>query len=94
LRSDYDWKKIVSLLNLQRCEKIALKNTQVIEKPKVHHPMILQLLKWEAAGEPEPPKEFGLLKKDLEVQDQLGWDSRAGTYPNHPLLPRTYLVGF
>ncbi len=56
--------------------------------------MILQLLKWEAAGEPEPPKEFGLLKKDLEVQDQLGWDSRAGTYPNHPLLPRTFLVGF
>ncbi|CAK9265275.1 unnamed protein product [Sphagnum jensenii] len=66
----------------------------VIEKPKVYHPMILQLLKWEAAGEPEPPKEFGLLKKDLEVQDQLGWDSRAGTYPNHPLLPRTFLVGF
>ncbi|KAG0564771.1 hypothetical protein KC19_8G138700 [Ceratodon purpureus] len=61
-------------------------------KPKVIHPYLLNLRKWEDSQLPIKEREIGLLAKDLVVDhDSLKDDI---VYPNDPRFPRTHLQGF
>ncbi|KAG0557240.1 hypothetical protein KC19_11G112800 [Ceratodon purpureus] len=64
----------------------------VVPKPKVFHPTLLALRKWEDKQEPIPDQEFGLLAKDLVVDDDALREDIV--YPNVPRFPRTHLQGF
>lgn len=64
----------------------------VVPKPKVLHPSLLQLRKWEDKQADKPELEFGLLPKDLVVDDDALSDDTL--YPNVPCFPRTHLQGF
>jgi len=64
----------------------------VAEKPKVVHPTLLQLRKWEDKQLPIPELDFGLLPRDLVEDDESLRDDIV--YPNKPLFPRTHLQGF
>lgn len=65
---------------------------QVKPKPKVFHPTLLALRKWEDKQLPLPEQEFGLLAKDLVEDDDSLRDDIV--YPNVPRFPRTHLQGF
>jgi hypothetical protein len=66
--------------------------TQVVPKPKVIHPTLLSLRKWEDKQAAIPENEFGLVAKDLVVDDDTLRDDIV--YPNVPHFPRTHLQGF
>lgn len=61
-------------------------------KPQVFHPTLLQLRNWEDKQAPMPELEFGLLPKDLVVDDDSLREDFV--YPNNPRFPRTHLQGF
>lgn len=92
-----DWTLQHSLLRLSQFWMMHTMNRllewmQVVPKPKVLHPSLLQLRKWEDKQADKPELEFGLLPKDLVVDDDALSDDTL--YPNVPCFPRTHLQGF
>ncbi|XP_024403601.1 uncharacterized protein [Physcomitrium patens] len=88
-------KALIEARNLQSLvidNCLELSSLMVVPKPKVLHPSLLQLRKWEDKQADKPELEFGLLPKDLVVDDDALSDDTL--YPNVPCFPRTHLQGF
>ena len=60
-------------------------------EPKAFHPFLLDLRRLEDKQAPIPERDFGLMAKDLVVDDDSLKEDIV--YPNDPRFPRTHLQG-